>query len=209
MTWKRTVTAALTLASLAAALAACTGATGPETPTRSTAASPTPTLAATTKPTSNRPTPAYDPDSPRERAKETVQNYFRVIDKCMQNPLEAKSTCFDSVAISTELGDLRNGLNSAKAASTKQIGTLEVVSTKLSKIDLTNKPQKTPPSIPTVTYAVCYDVSKVNIVDYRGKSIVPASRKSRAVVNVAVVNYGYPDPTQWRVGYLVSTGKSC
>lgn len=209
MTWTRTATAALAAASLAAALGACTGAKGLESPTQSTAASPTQTLVGTTKPTTTSPTMTYDPNSPQVRAKEAVRNYFEVSDTCLQEPTKAKATCFDAVAITSALNDLRSALSSAQAAQTKQIGFLEVVSAELLKIDLTNAPKGTPPAVPNLTFSVCYDVSKVNVVDYSGKSIVPPDRKPRAIENVTVVNYKYPDPTQWRVGYVVPTNKSC
>ncbi|WP_170119948.1 hypothetical protein [Branchiibius hedensis] len=113
------------------------------------------------------------------------------------------------MAIGTELDSLRNTLTSAKTAYTKQIGSTQVISVKQTKIDLTNKPKETPPSIPIVTYSVCFDVSKVNIVDYQGKSIVPPDRKPRAVETVAVANYQYPKATGWRVAYTQPTGKTC
>lgn len=209
MTWTRTATAALIAASLTAVLGACTGATGMETPAESTASSQATTPVAPTQPATASPTTTYDPNSPQERAKETVRAYFKVSDTCLQDPPKAKATCFDNVAISTALTDFRNALSSAQAAQTKQIGFVQVVSSKILKTDLTNKPKETPPTIPIVTVAVCYDVTKVNVVDYSGKSIVPPDRKPRAVVNMAVVNYKYPDPTQWRVEYLVPTGKPC
>jgi hypothetical protein len=46
------------------------------------------------------------------------------------------------------------------------------------------------------------DVSKFNIVDKDGRSIVPPSRKPHVPVNVTVYNYQLPDPTQWRVGLV-------
>ena len=138
-----------------------------------------------------------------------VDQYFSVSDRCLFDPQSAPMTCFDGVAIGTELDSLRNTLTSAKTAYTKQIGSTQVISVKQTKIDLTNKPKETPPSIPIVTYSVCFDVSKVNIVDYQGKSIVPPDRKPRAVETVAVANYQYPKATGWRVAYTQPTGKTC
>ena len=62
--------------------------------------------------------------------------------------------------------------------------------------------KETPPTVPQVVFAVCMDVSKFNIVDKDGKSIVPPSRKAHVPVNVSVLNYKYPDPAQWRVGLV-------
>ena len=52
-------------------------------------------------------------------------------------------------------------------------------------------------------FRVCTDVSGFNIVDKDGKSVVPADRKPHVLVDVAVLNYKYPDPAEWRVGYVV------
>lgn len=208
MALTRTTTTALTAVAVAAALAACSGATGPSGPT-STSTQAT-TLSTST---STAASPTTTTDSPEAiataRAQEMVKAYFQVSDACMQDPQKATPTCFDLVAISTALVDLRNALGSAQAAHTKQIGSLQVESSEVAKVDLTNKPKETPPTIPTVTLSVCYDVSKVNVVDSQGNSIVPPDRKSRAIETVAVVNYNYPDPTGWRVGYVVPTAKKC
>lgn len=141
MKWIRTTVTTLTAASIATVVGACSGGGGVEKPTQSTSSGPattSPAPSVSTPTTAIPPTP-YDPNSPRERAKEAVRAYFQVSDECMQDPVKAKLTCFDSVAVSTELNDRRNALNSAKAASTKQVGSLRIVSMKPEKIDLTNK----------------------------------------------------------------------
>lgn len=211
MKWTRATVTALTAASMATVLGACSGGSGSEKPTRSTPYGPTTTSPApsVSAPTPTSPATSYDPNSPQERAKEMVRAYFEVSDECLQEPSKAKATCFDSVATTSALNDLRSALSSAQAAQTKQIGFLQVVSTTLLKTDLTNKPKESPPTVPNMTFGVCYDVSEVNVVDYNGKSIVPPDRKPRGIENVTVVNYKYPDPTQWRVGYVLPTGKSC
>jgi len=46
-------------------------------------------------------------------------------------------------------------------------------------------------------------VSGYNVVDQAGQSIVPPDRAAMSPLEVSVYNYEYPDPTQWRVGYVV------
>lgn len=176
------------------------------TPSTSTTSTPPSSSSSTTSPTSS---PTTNPNSSMVRARALVDRYYAVSDHCLFDPQNSPMTCFDSVAISSELDQLRNTLGSAQTAHTKQIGSTQVVWAKQIKVDLTNKPKETPPSIPIVTYSVCYDVSKVNIVDYHGNSIVPAERKPRAIETIAVVNYRYPKPAGWRVGYTTPTGKPC
>ena len=65
---------------------------------------------------------------------------------------------------------------------------------------LTNKVSQTPPIVPEVVFRACEDLSNLSIVDKDGKSIVPPSRKPHVLVDVSVLNYKLPDPTQWRVG---------
>lgn len=214
MIWTRTTAAALITASIAAALTACTGPKVPESPSSISRQAPTstspPVVPSSTRNTSPSTTSSASPETVAiSRAKEVVRAYFQVSDACMQDPQQTAATCFDSVAISSALTDLRNGLGSAQAAQTRQIGSLRVVSINLKQVDLTNKPRAAPPTIPSVTVGVCYDVSKVDIVDHQGKSIVPPTRRSRAIENVTVVNYKYPDASSWRVGYVVPTDKSC
>ncbi len=214
MALTRTTTAALAAAAVAVALASCSGATGPESPSvkptqeTSSGYSAVPTSSSST---TTSPTPSVD--SPEaiatSRAGAVVRDYYRAGTECMKDPRSTPVTCFDAVAISSELINLRNGLTSAQAAQTRVIGDATIDSMTRARIDLAYKPKETPPTIPVVVFNVCYDVSKVNVVDYQGKSIVPADRKSRAVEEVAVVNYKYPDPSQWRVGYVVPTDKTC
>jgi hypothetical protein len=137
----------------------------------------------------------------KRNARKVLDHYFRVRDTCLNHPEKAKTSCFDKVAIGTELRNNRNALANAKAYGLRQIGRMTVVSVKPVKVDLTNNLKQQPPVIPTVTFTVCYDVSKVNIVDANGKSIVPSDRINHGRHRVSVYNYNYPDQARWRVGY--------
>ncbi len=214
MLWTRNTAAVLAAASVAVALAACSGASGLQRPTSNptqaaTSSASTMTSSRTLTPATPTPAPTGPEEIATSRAEDAVRAYYRVSTECMKDPPAASATCFDGAAISSELVNLRNGLASARAAHTKVIGDATIDSMTSVKTSLTNKPKETPPTIPKVVFNVCYDVSKVNVVDYQGKSIVPPERKARAIAKVTVLNYKYPDPTQWRVGFVEPTGKSC
>lgn len=198
-------------------LSACTTSNPPpRDPSPSTVSPPTtrPTDPVTS-PTSTDPEPSPPTTSPKdlaaERAEKVLRAYYRTITECLANAGHTKATCFDDVAIGTELSNRRNSLVSAQAMKSTVTGSIEVVSVALAKVDLANKPKETPPTIPTVTFKVCRDVSRLNIVDAQGKSIVPPNRLPRAVESVSVYNYHYPKADGWRVGYVAPPvkDKSC
>ncbi|WP_152185929.1 hypothetical protein [Segeticoccus rhizosphaerae] len=168
------------------------------TPPSDPPASPT---APTTPPTSSHPPPGPKAVAKRN-ARKVLDHYFQVSDTCLIHPKRAKKSCFDKVAIGTELRNNRNALANEKVYGTRVIGRVQVVSVKPVKVDLTNKPKHQPPVIPTVVFEVCYDVSKVNVVDASGKSIVPSDRIDHGRHRVSVYNYEFPDQSQWRVGYV-------
>ena len=135
-------------------------------------------------------------------AEAVYRDYLRAQTTCLSNPRQSLPTCFDAVAIGTERNTSLQSLRAAQEVDSKVSGDVTIISIKTTKVDLTNKVKETPPTVPQVVFAVCMDVSKFNIVDKDGKSIVPPSRKAHVPVNVSVLNYKYPDPAQWRVGLV-------
>lgn len=161
-------------------------------PSRSTTAPPTPE------------------DEAALHAEEVLRAYFRAQTSCFMDPPRTEPTCFDNVAITTELTNLRNALVAAKQMGTRVTGDVLVESVTRKSVDLTNKVNETPPTVPMVVFEVCRDASGYNILDKDGKSIVPPDRVPRALVTVSVLNYKYPDPNQWRVGLVTPVeGSTC
>ncbi len=187
---------------------------GASTPSGSTSAAPPvtsdPPSPATTR-SAPSPTSSSAPTGPKAVAKvnarKVLDRYFRVYDACMNRPKEAKMSCFDKVTIGTERRNNRNALSNAQAYDTKQIGKTKVTAVAAIKVDLRNKPKQQPPIVPTVVFKVCYDVSKVNIVDAEGRSLVTADRINHGRAKISVYNYKYPDQSQWRVGYFADPVK--
>ena len=174
----------------------------------STSNSSAPATTTTPAPSTSSSTPIPTPTtkSPEEVAADNAEavyrEYLRAQARCLSDPLKTLPTCFDNVAIGTERNTRLQALRAAQEVGSKVSGDIGIVSIKTTKVDLTNKVNESPPTVPEVVFAVCMDVSKFNIVDKDGKSIVPPSRKPHVPVNVSVLNYKYPDAAQWRVGLV-------
>jgi hypothetical protein len=172
----------------------------------------TATGAPSTAAVSPTPLPSMTTTSPEDEAalhaEEALRNYFRAQTQCMADPPHTPITCFDGVAIGGELDNMRNTLVSAQAMAQKSSGDVTVVSVDRVGVDLTDKVTEQPPTVPKVVFSVCVDVSQVNIVDKDGKSVVPPDRKPRVRASITVYDYKYPDPSQWRVGYVVESKDS-
>jgi hypothetical protein len=148
-------------------------------------------------------------DQAKQSAREVVQQYFTAIPRCLADPVHTPTTCFEDVAISIELDDLVNALNAAKQVQSKASGTIDVIWMVPIKVDLTNRVSVTPPTVPKVTYRLCVDFSNFNVLDKNGQSLVPATRTSRSSTDMTVVNYKFPDSSQWRVGYQTAQADPC
>ncbi len=207
MTRSRTTVIAVALALGAIVLTtACTAAPSPSGSSSTSMPSKTPSSATT-------PTGRTSTSSQEEAtvlAEQMVRTYFRTKDESLFDPTKFSEDDYKAVAISSELTNLRNLHGAAVSQKLKQIGYTNVVAASNPRVDLANKPKSNPPEIPTVQFDVCYDVSKVNIVDASGKSVVPAGRPGRGIMLVGVSNYSYPDTAQWRVSFTkVQEGKKC
>lgn len=154
-------------AALVVVLAA--GCTGDPTPP-----SPVETGAPSTPPaTSPTPTPTPSPEADAAlRAEEVVRAYLRAQTDCLSDPTATEPTCFDAVAIGTELLNVKNALISAQAMETRVVGEIALASIELRGVDLTSDLVASPPVVPTVVFVVCADVSGYNAVDKAGQSIV-------------------------------------
>lgn len=199
MTTRRT--SALLLAVLVVGMtSACTSDDPGPAPTTSSTPSPS---ATTTTPTSPPPTTSPE-DEAAAKAEEVLRAWLRAQTDCLADPTTVEATCFDGVAIGTELNDLRNALTGAKALGNTVSGAITVVSLDVRSVDLAMDADVTPPVVPTVAFGACLDLSDYNIVDKNGQSIVPAGRPEQVSSKISVYNYDYPDESGWRVGYSVT-----
>src|SRR5665647_1170517 len=134
-------TLSVLLAALVVVLAAsCTGDTTPPSPDTTSATSTPSTTTPTPTPT---PTPSPE-DAAALRAEEVVRAYLRAQTDCLTDPPTTEITCFDPVAIGTELVNLKNALTSAQAAETRVVGEINAASIELQGVDLTSDPAASP-----------------------------------------------------------------
>jgi len=195
-----TCIAAIAVAALALSACNSTGDPGSNTATAATTSAPATT---DVSPTASTPTPTKSPeDEAIAAAEKMIPLYFQVGDSSIAAPDKFDREELKKVAISTALDDMQNLMSAFQNQQFKASGSTEVESITNPRVDLKLDLKKSPPDVPTVQLDVCIDVSKLNVVDKDGKSIVPPSRKAHVPVNVSVLNYKYPDPAQWRVGLV-------
>jgi hypothetical protein len=103
-----------------------------------------------------------------------------------------------------KLVNLKNALTSAQTMETRVVGQIVVASLDLKGVDLTADTAASPPVVPTVVFDVCADVSGYKVVDKDGQSVVPPDRPAKSPLEISVYNYGFPDQSTWRVGYVVA-----
>ncbi|WP_344252368.1 hypothetical protein [Terrabacter carboxydivorans] len=145
----------------------------------------------------------------QEEARGMVARYYRDAARGLYEPAKTNPSFFEGSSSGTALVDNVNALNAAKAQKIRVTGETKLKSVQHVKTDLTMDLKSTPPAVPIVTFLVCYDVTGVNVVDSKGKSIVPASRKPTGLRLVGVVNREYPSPDGWRVEYVQPKADSC
>jgi len=170
----KTSRAALTAVLAALLLSGCTGTSQPTPSTSNSSSSPS-----TTTTTAPSPSPSTTtPDAlAKEKSEAVLRAYFRASTECMFDPPKTPTKCFDAVAIASEKTKLMNTLSSAQSMETRTTGYNEVVSATVKSTALDIDLKTTPPVVPTVQWEVCYDVSKVNVIDRASQSFPqPASR---------------------------------
>jgi hypothetical protein len=183
--------AVIALVAVVIALAGGRSGDGSATPKPSVSASPSKILTAEEK--------------AAEQAKDAALEYYRVMDHVAADP-RADTDLVRTVSIGTGLNDALNRVAFNRSKQQRQIGTTQIPWMKVRSVDLTFKPKSQHPEIPVVQLDVCYDVSKVNVVDETGKSVVLPTRKNRALEQLGVANYQWPNPHGWKVAYSVIKG---
>lgn len=194
-------------AALLAALAGCSSDSEAAPPVVQTI-SPSATPSSTPSPTPTKTAPATAQEQAAIAAQQAVRKYYSVMDALGTDPA-ADMEPLKSVTVSTGLAEANNEVWSDRSQQFRQIGTTRVVGLTVRSVDLTLKATKQPPVIPVVEVEACYDVSAVNVVDAAGRSVITAERLDQGLQEFRVVNYDYPDPAGWKVGYTAAKGKAC
>lgn len=160
-------------------------------------ASPTPS-SSTPTPTATA-TPPSDTELASEAASATLRKYYDVRNQLRQNPSRPLSL-LDQVAISTELAAQKNLFKKERKQGLHQVGATKVAELEVQSVNLDNSDPKAG-KVPTVQIDLCFDVSKVDVVDADEKSVISLDRPDTGWIQFLVSNYEWEtDPDAgWRV----------
>lgn len=160
-------------------------------------ASPTPS-SSTPTPTATA-TPPSDTELASEAASATLRKYYDVRNQLRQNPSRPLSL-LDQVAISTELAAQKNLFKKERKQGLHQVGATKVAELEVQSVNLDNSDPKAG-KVPTVQIDLCFDVSKVDVVDADGKSVIRPDRPDTGWIQFLVSNYEWEtDPDAgWRI----------
>ena len=165
--------------------------------------SPSSPTSAATSASATSPTPPSDSEAASEAAAALVRKYYETVDRLGQQP-SAPLRDLGAVAVGIQLSAQKTLLKSQRKSGDRQTGDTAVVKLDIESVNLDNSDPKAG-KVPTVTINVCWDVSKVDVVDSKGKSIVVAGRPDVGWTQLTVANYHYaPDPS---AGWRVATGQ--
>ena len=109
-----------------------------------------------------------------------------------------------TVATSTQLGAVQTLLRRQHEQGQRQTGTTAISELTVQSVNLDNS-DPSAGKVPTVVLDVCWDVSKVDVLDESGESIVSPDRPDTGWTRYTVANYQYAaDPAG---GWRVATGQ--
>lgn len=164
----------------------------PTPPTSSSPAEPT-TAASSTSPS----------DAATADATAAMKDYFTVVDEVRSDPA-ADLKGLKSVATSAQLTAVETLIRRQRDEGQRQTGTTTISELKVQSVNLDNSDPDAG-KVPTVVIDVCWDVSKVDVLDKSGESIVSPDRPDTGWTRYTVANYEYAaDPTG---GWRVATGQ--
>ena len=179
-----------------AAVSAC-GGTDADPPQTSEPSSTSPSTPATSS------SPSSPSDEARADASDALRNYFTVVDQLRSDP-KGDLKKLKSVATSAQLNAVETLIGRQRDEGQRQTGTTAINEMQVQSVSLDNSDPKAG-KVPTVVIDVCWDVSKVDVLDKSGKSIVSPDRPDTGWTRYTVANYKYAaDPTG---GWRVSTGQ--
>lgn len=139
------------------------------------------------------------------QAGEALKRYVAGKDQMSQNPSTYTPAKAAAIAGGAALTSLTASMTTFKDEGLHSLGHGLIVSMPLEAVDLTSTPDAKPPGLPSVTFNVCYNRAKVDIVDSLGKSQVEPDRTPQVTIHYRVSNQAWPAANGWRV-YLVDSG---
>lgn len=184
-------TGALALAAISACGHDDVDASPPETVSSSPSA---PTTSASLPPPS---------DAATADATAAIRTYFMVVDEIRRAPANDVEK-LKSVATSAQLNALQTLVRRQDEKGQRQTGTTAISELTVQSVNLDNS-DPAGGKVPTVVIDVCWDVSKVDVLDKSGKSIITPDRPDSGWTRYSVANYEYAaDPSG---GWRVATGQ--
>ena len=163
------------------------------------AANASPTPSSSTPTHTATATPPSDTELASEAASATLRKYYDVRNQLRQNPGRPLSL-LDQVAISTELAAQKNLFKKERKQGLHQVGATKGAELEVQSVNLDNSDPKAG-KVPTVQIDLCFDVSKVDVVDADEKSVISLDRPDTGWIQFLVSNYEWEtDPDAgWRV----------
>lgn len=196
MTMTRGASALATAALLLVALTSCTD------DANDPVVSPGPTTTSQTSTTATT-TPPSETEKASAGASALVKRYYAIVDELGQN-VGASLNGLNSVATGVQLSAEQTLLKSQRKDRQRQTGDTLVVKLEVQSVNLDNS-DPAAGKVPTVQIDVCWDVSKVDVLDANGKSIVSPNRPDTGWTRLTIANYHYrTDPSG---GWRVATGQ--
>ena len=191
MNYHRRFSALATAALLLVAGAACARGNDPSATQSQTPSSPAPTTATSTPPSES--------EIASGAASAVLRKYNDISNQLRRDP-SLPLSLLDSVATSTELAAQRNLLRNERKRGFHQVGETKVAVLQVESVNLDNS-DPSAGRVPTVQVDVCFDVSQVDVVDRKGKSIISPDRPDTSWIRFLVSNYQRDkDPDGgWRV----------
>jgi hypothetical protein len=179
-----------------AAVSAC-GASDTDPPPNSESSSSLPT-----EPTTSA-TPTSPSDAAATDATTAVRNYFAVVDGLRSDPATGLEQ-LKAVATSAQLSAVETLIRHQRGEGQRQTGPTVISELKVQAVNLDNSDPDAG-KVPTVVFDVCWDVSKVDVLDKSGESIVSPNRPDTGWTRYTVANYDYAaNPIG---GWRVATGQ--
>lgn len=179
-----------------AAVSACGGSNTEPPAVASQSSSPSPSASTSASP--NSPSDGASADGTA-----AVRSYFTVVDQLRSDPA-ADLKQLKSVATSAQLNAVQTLIGRQRDAGQRQTGSTAINELKVQSVNLDNSDPDAG-KVPTVVIDVCWDVSKVDMLDTSGKSIVSPDRPDTGWTRYTVSNYEHAaDPTG---GWRVATGQ--
>jgi hypothetical protein len=132
-----------------------------------------------------------------------MTDYYAVLDGLRADPSSDLKE-LETVAIGAQLNAVQTLVGRQQDQGQRQTGTTAISELKVQSVNLDNSDPDAG-KVPTVVIDVCWDVSKVDVLDKSGKSILSPHRPDTGWTRYTVANYEYAaDPTG---GWRVATGQ--